>query len=339
MAMLPPKCLHNRPEDKGGKKNFFVVTKRSERPEKKSSQLDMASNQGYVYLPEPPRVWSRVQNRCPDVAIGMAELMQYKGNVLQHKDNSLQLTKSQVYSLISRGLYVSRKKGFATQTDKYTNPNIAYLQRVSTTSYNYPNDIVSAPNNPAGPFEIVSNPDGCKTNVLVDGGSLVCGTLVDPCSGQLIKENNQREPICTPTSASDVPGPVIDICWNSTQPTYFPKERLTMNTSNTGWPKNYKLFRSAMSPSAPTLVYNRDKKVLQWSYVFSLCIPVTNFALFANNGDTFVAFLPVTQTSYPFDPAQNPDNWNNFFVVSYSRTVSSAPSNTITFTTSSASSA
>lgn len=315
---------------------FFSLAKEEKNTKgiKRYNDFHMVSNQGYIYLPEPPRVWPRVQNRCPDVGIGVAEYMQYKGNVLQHKGNSSQLTKSQVYSLISRGLYVSRKKGYATQTDQYTNPNVAYLQRSNTTSYSYPNDIVGAPNNPAGPFEIVSDPNGCQTNVLVDGGTLVCGTVVDPCTGEVLKENAGKEPICTPTSASDVPGAVMDICWNSTQPTYFPKERLIMNTSNTGWPKNYKLFRSALSPTAPTLEYNGEIFQLQWFYVYSRCIPVTNFALYANNGEVLVAFLPATQTTYPYNPDTEKDKgWNNFFVVSYSRTVASLPSNTITFTT------
>jgi hypothetical protein len=99
------------------------------------------------YNPQPPRVWTRVQNPCstnqnntniqndivyipltnqyvtPLEAQYQAQLLS-KGNILQYKNNSANLTKSQKYSRISNGLSITRKKSYATQSVTYTNPNI-----------------------------------------------------------------------------------------------------------------------------------------------------------------------------------------------------------------------
>ena len=280
----------------------------------------------YVYDPDPTRVWSRVENRCPSLyGSTEAERMQYKGNILQHKGNSSQLTKSQVYSLINRGKWVSRRTSWATQTQTYTNPNTAYLERVNFVTYPLDNTIVGAPNNPAGPFAIVRDPNGCDLlNAVTDGGNLVCGTLANPCTNEVLIPNNSREPICVSTTASDVPGPPMELCWNSTYPTYFPKQRYIMNTSNTGWPKNYKGFRSAMFPVPPLLEYNTQQKALQWRYVTSACVPVTNFGVFANG--VLVARLPVTVTSYAYTKGATAVT---FTVVSYSTDIASEPSNAV----------
>ena len=99
------------------------------------------------YNPNPPRVWSRVQNQCTYTIAGTyqtvyvplnnkTELLAvanyqdkilYKGNILQYKKNSSNLTKNQRYSQISKGNWTNRTKTFATQSQTYSNPNTTGL--------------------------------------------------------------------------------------------------------------------------------------------------------------------------------------------------------------------
>ena len=95
-----------------------------------------------MYNPLPQRVWSRVQNPCTSLDLtkfsynsvyipltgkttslasaDIQEKIQYKGNILQYKANSSQITKKQKYSQISNALWCNRTKVFATQTQTYT---------------------------------------------------------------------------------------------------------------------------------------------------------------------------------------------------------------------------
>ena len=50
---------------------------------------------------------------------------------------------------------------------------------------------------------------------------------------------------CNPTSASDVPGPITELCYNDGQQTYYPKTKLTYGTSGNKWPVNSKIVKSA----------------------------------------------------------------------------------------------
>ena len=98
---------------------------------------------GPYYLPIPPREWSRVQNQCtyftgePPKTINVPllgstvpfPLLYYqvalinKGNVLQYKKNSSNLTNAQRYSQIAKGMWTNRNTTWATQSDKYSNPS------------------------------------------------------------------------------------------------------------------------------------------------------------------------------------------------------------------------
>jgi hypothetical protein len=141
------------------------------------------------YNPNPPRVWSRVQNKCTytdsdslydeayipvtgqTVSQGQADYemqMFYKGNILQHKGNSARLTKSQRYSQLARMAGPNRTKVFATQSQTYTNPNTTGLLRVDYSEYPFPNDIVGAPNNISGPFAYgIPNPNAIPAYELI----------------------------------------------------------------------------------------------------------------------------------------------------------------------------
>ncbi len=219
------------------------------------------------YNPNPPRVWSRVQNPCTFIPPNLpfqynvyvpltnetmtqaqanyGEKQLYKGNILQYKANSAQLTKSQKYAQLAKCLGPSRTKIFATQSETYTNPNTTGLLRSGFQIYNYPNEIVGAPNNISGPFQYnVTNPNDCSSNTVLDGGILVCGTYANQCSNEIYSTSNRSSIICNPASASNVPGPSM-LCWNTKVQPWLTKPRYTMNNSTNKWPVNYKGFVSA----------------------------------------------------------------------------------------------
>ena len=164
------------------------------------------------YYPEPTRVWSRVQNQCTfindssydsvyvpltnqNISKAQADLQQqmnYKGNILQHKKNSARLTKAQKYAQLAKMNGPNRTKVFATQSTTYTNPNTKGLFREGFTTYTFPNEIPGAPNNISGPYAYgTQNPYNCPGTSIRDGGILVCGTLANPCTNELYKENDQ----------------------------------------------------------------------------------------------------------------------------------------------------
>lgn len=84
------------------------------------------------YLPQPPRAWSRVQNIIDNdnnIESRVKQAMLNKGNVLQYKANSMNLTKMQRYSKIAKGQWVNRNTTWATQSETYSNPNTTHLKR------------------------------------------------------------------------------------------------------------------------------------------------------------------------------------------------------------------
>jgi hypothetical protein len=218
------------------------------------------------YYPEPTRVWSRVQNQCTfindssydsvyvpltnqNISKAQADLQQqmnYKGNILQHKKNSARLTKSQKYAQLAKMNGPNRTKVFATQSTTYTNPNTKGLFREGFTTYNFPNEIPGAPNNISGPYAYgTQNPYNCPGTSIRDGGILVCGTLANPCTNELYKENQSTSIICNESSSSDVPGRSI-LCWNKKINTLFPRQRYVMTNSGNKWPQGYKNLVSAV---------------------------------------------------------------------------------------------
>jgi hypothetical protein len=251
------------------------------------------------YLPIPPRAWSRVETRCtfdtsvndnsssydPFVFRRLAQLN--KGNVLQYKINSSQLTKKQRYSQIAKGMWTNRTKTWATQSITYSNPNTTSLKRFGFIEYPR-NDITpGSPANPAGPYVpvgVLSDPFNCPNFTFKDGGSLICSAYENPCTGEVVERTFQQN--YYPTSDSDVPGPIQYLYWDPRLQTWFPRQRLTMNNSTNKWPINYKLFKSAIQPNAPTLeiVSSTSNSVeLSWTISNNTCYPVSSFAIFVNN--------------------------------------------------------
>ena len=300
------------------------------------------------YLPQPPRTWSRVQSRCTflnpnddyaQVISGVTnrgktlaqadyqEKLLYKGNILQYKGNSSRLTKKQKYTQLAKGFGPGRTKVFATQTETYTNPNTTGFLRVGSTTIPYPNFLVGQPNNPSGPYlPNAPNPDNCNTNgSLEDGGTLVCGFHVKPCTNEVISVGKERgDIICNPSTASDVPGIPIALCWDPAFQTWFPKPRYFMNNSTDKWPVNYKGFVSAIKPAPP--VIKLTDLTLTWTYVNSCVVPINSFRIYVN-GQFFTSF-PYTTTSYTFSSLQTTDT---IYMTSVSGNIESDPSNIVNF--------
>ena len=187
---------------------------------------------GNPYNPTPTRIGSRVGNICSNA---ITDQEKYKGNILQYKKNSSNLTKQQRYALIAQGKWTSRTKTSATQSATYTNPNTSNLKRVNVTSNIYLNGTPTT--NPATP-PCDSLPD--NEIIIPNGGSLVYNTQVNPCNPtQIISQTTTN--YCVPTSASDVPGPIITLCYNNNrETTYYPRRRYQMSTSLNKFPYGYK---------------------------------------------------------------------------------------------------
>jgi hypothetical protein len=313
---------------------------------------------GIVYNPIPPRVWPRVQNSCstnqnntniandivyipltkqyvtPAQAQMQAQMLQ-KGNILQYKKNSANLTKSQKYSRISQGFASTRRKCYATQSVTYTNPNTSSLLRVNYTNIPYPNDIVGQPNNPSGPYQPnVPNPFDCSSNLLQDGGNLVCNAIVNPCTGQII-EQFQSYQKCYLSTCSDVPGTPVELCWYPGTQTWYPRNRYTMNNSLDKWPEGYKAFVSAVTPVPPNLTVSTNatntEAILLWTTVITNALPISNYRVYQNGAiiET-VSYEVTTLTLTNLTPYET----YTFYVVAISGTLTSKvlvsePSNTV----------
>jgi hypothetical protein len=294
------------------------------------------------YNPKPTRVWSRVQHPCtftvdssynsifdtltgktttPIVAQYYNKLL-YKGNILQYKKNSSTLTKSQKYSQICKGMWTNRTKSYATQNQTYTNPNTSNLQQVNFI--NVPSN-GATPNIP-GPYNFnIPTPYGCPSDTAIkEGGSLLCNTVVNPCTNEVINVTKVLE--CYPTYYSDVPGPVIDLCWNSKLDTWYPRQNLTMNNSTDKWPEGYKGFVSGVSPGAPYLMIDVSGNIatLTWKIIFNDCIPISSFNIYENG--QIIANVPYPTKSY--NVLLNCIT-NDFYVTTVSTTIESGPSNTV----------
>jgi len=289
------------------------------------------------YNPNPPRVWSRVQNQCSLIAyknddsasnsnFAKAEYekqMLLKGNILQYKKNSSNLTKKQRYTQISKGMWTNRTKTWATQSDTYTNPNMTSLLRVNYTILDPSNNTFS---NPPNPF-------GCPTTVIQDGGNLVCNVVVDPCTQEVIKRTKSQQ-LCNPTTDSDVPGKIQPLCWNDGTQTWYPRQRYIMPTSGTKWPQGYKGFTSALTFVGPILslgfIECGDLDIpLSWTFLNSTCAPITSFNIYQN--ELLILSVPVTQTSITI--TGNLPGTYTYYVTSVSNTFESEKSNIVIINT------
>jgi hypothetical protein len=250
---------------------------------------------GPYYLPIPPREWYRVQNECslntadppttvnvPLIGITVPYQLGFyytsqinKGNILQYKKNSSNLTKQQRYSQIAKGMWTNRNTTWATQSDRYTNPNTQSLKRVNainitlnetetlapitcpkieTPVYNSlpvtpalpsnMNPVIPppppTPGEPTNFIPVVPNPTPVPPVVIPDLGNLLCNTMENLCTGETFTQPANQN--YHPTSDSDVPGPIEYLYWNEGIQTWYPRQRYTMNNSTDKWPYNAKFI-------------------------------------------------------------------------------------------------
>ena len=105
-----------------------------------------------LFVPDPPRVWTRYENRCIRCNVGeirntgytpllctnnpsIADLnMRRKAEILQHKNNNANLSKKQKWAQMVKGNGPGKKYVWATQTVNYTNPNTKNLSLISPTA-------------------------------------------------------------------------------------------------------------------------------------------------------------------------------------------------------------
>jgi hypothetical protein len=278
----------------------------------------------YNYNPQPPRVWNRVQHECSTIngsnnndnsnntiVSEIDKQMLLKGNILQYKKNSANLTKNQRYSKIAKGQWTNRTKTWATQSQTYSNPNTSNLLRVNYSKLPVPFNAIL--------------PLDCSANFIKDGGNLICNKVADPCTDVVIKTTQNI--ICYPTTYSDVPGQPKELCWNNGTQTWYPRQNLTMNNSTDKWPVGYKGFVSAVSPGAPYLMVDTSGNIanLSWEIIFNTCLPVNSFNIYENG--QFIANVPYTTTSYNNILLNN--CVTNFYVTAVSGINESGPSNTV----------
>ena len=227
------------------------------------------------YSPNPTRAWSRVQNACTfntstDIVDTSSSLMLQKGNVLQYKKNSSNITRAQKYAHMAKGTWTNRTNNWAVQSGRgYTNPNTNEMMRAgnvhniaissqtgnnlgpttlpitcpannipiyNTLPPSYKGEVVPPiipppyPQNPSDYMPIVPSETPAPPIVIQNGGVLICGTRENVCTGKIIN-NTRTGNNCQLTTASDVPGPIQELCWIEGTPTWYPKTRYVMSNS------------------------------------------------------------------------------------------------------------
>ena len=341
------------------------------------------------YLPQPPRAWSRVQNSCsvvtdtdnnglvidpytkqlvPRIVLAERIAMLNKGNVLQYKANSSNLTKSQKYSKIAKGQWINRNTTWATQSTRgYTNPNNTSLKR-SGNVVNIAIDPITgaiigpttAPITCPQPFNIINEglpfninvsdvkepnipplieptpgsetfpfiiPDAVVEPIVIqDEGILICSVKENVCTGETKSSLSQQ--LCHPTTASDVPGPIQDLCWNDGTQTWYPRQRYIMTNSDNKWPVNALLFSSVrpLPPIITSITSNFNVVTLIWTQSQD-CLSVAFFNIFQDGN--FVQSVP--GIIFTADLIVNNCNTYNYFVIAVTNgsNVTSEPSNIV----------
>jgi len=328
------------------------------RVQNKCSLFDETNFNGNNLVSTP---YSRKQ--VPASTLYLEYAMLNKGNVLQYKKNSSSLTKQQRYAQIAKGLWTNRNTTWATQSTRgYTNPNNQSLQRVNNINITLAGLPTTAPVTCPKPIVPVNQPlpppsSGGSSNpetippppppptassytelpptiieppvepiVIQDLGNLVCGTQENVCTGEIIKQ--PTDIICHPTSDSDVPGSLMELCWNDGNPTWYPRQRYVMSNSANKWPTNAVLLSAVnMPPPVITSVTNVDNTVsLIWTQN-EKCIPVNNFTIYEDgipvkivSGNTFTTSIFISSGNGEYV----------FYIVASNSTIVSDPSNIVT---------
>jgi hypothetical protein len=279
------------------------------------------------YLPQPPRAWSRVQNSCslitdtdnnglvrdpytgqlvPAVVLAERIAMLNKGNVLQYKANSSNLTKSQKYSKIAKGQWVNRNTTWAIQSTRgYTNPNTTSLKRDGNINIAI-DPITGAIIGPTEAPPTCPQPINPVYPALPSNGG-GGSSIIDP----------EIPPPVPPTPGSDIfpviipdtpPEPIViqdggiqDLCWNDGTQTWYPRQRYVMTNSTNKWPVNAELAGAIIidTPVITSISSNTNIVTLTWTFNSS-CLPASNFNIYQDgilvkvvDGNTFTTTITV----------------------------------------------
>jgi hypothetical protein len=331
------------------------------------------------YLPQPPRAWSRVQNSCSlitdtnntvfNTLLGEKTAMLNKGNVLQYKALSSNLTKAQRYSKIAKGQWINRNTTWATQSTRgYTNPNSTSLKRggnVENIAIDPITGAIIGPTTapPTCPKTVVPINEGLPSNggpsieepiipppveptpasdtfppiipetpvdpiVIQDGGNLICSVRENICTGETYRSISQQ--LCNPTTDSDVPGTIQDLCWNDGTPTWYPRQRLTMSNSANKWPVNATLVGAIqiIPPVITSITSITNIVTIAWTQD-QACLPITYYNIYQN--DILIQTVPGTIFSSTIIVSSN--NVNQYYIIAENTTakIVSNKSNIVTF--------
>jgi len=191
-----------------------------------------------IYIPKLDKYVSPIEAR-------VLSRMFVKGNVLQYPANRAFLTKQMKYAKIVRGLWNQRKKSWASQSSRITMPNVNQLYRPNSEiiSNNANGEIVfgdckaKAKDPVSFPIggEPVENginfpdipdpvPQDSSTDAfpifppkvkvelsIITGGNLIACSKENLCSGAVTTQLKNIG--CYPTTDSDVPGPIMKLCY------------------------------------------------------------------------------------------------------------------------------
>jgi hypothetical protein len=327
------------------------------------------------YLPIPPRAWSRVQNSCSiitdtennSLVLGENNAMLNKGNILQYKANSSNLTQQQKYSKMAQGKWTNRNTTWATQNTRgYTNPNTTSLKRsgnvnniaidpitgtiIGTTTQpvtclkpiTQVNEGLPA-NESSGSGEPLIPPPVEPTPASDTFPATIAETPVEPIviqdEGILIcsvQENictgetksTLSQQLCNPTSDSDVPGTIQLLCWNDGTPTWYPRSRYVMSNSANKWPVNA-VLSSSVRPYPPKITSVKYiSNIITLNWVqIKNCAPISEYEIFQNG----ILVQIVSGTTFTTDIIVNSCGIYEYFIISVTNgsKINSEPSNSV----------
>jgi hypothetical protein len=216
------------------------------------------------YNPNPTRIGYR-SNNCEFIYDNIQESIvnpeerdilqqQHKGNILQYKHNSTNYSKNIMYSKIIQGKWSNRKKCYASQSVKYTNPNIHFFARSGNTNILLNGTATNEPLTCPPYSNLVYYNSNQRSNpsngVIPNGGVFVCNKQENICTGYSKTINNP--PNCFSTYCSDIPGKERFICYKKTINPYYPKPKRVMTSSGNKFPTNYKPLPCSSANSIPS---------------------------------------------------------------------------------------
>lgn len=271
----------------------------------------------YKTLPIPSRTWSRVQGPC-SLIIDNPNPSAFVTSPLTGKLVPLSEIGGEI-AMLNKGNVLQYKKNSSclTKNQKYSliaqgrwNYNKTWATQ-STRGYTNPNTLVCAVTNEAGDVEII-----IKT----------------------------ADNLCHPSTASDVPGPIVSLCWNDRIVPWYPKPQYTMTSSGDKFPTNALLLSAAVvNPPVLSIIASEPTSIsLSWT-ISEFGLPVTSFRIYQNSQiiDTILGIIEPNTNRIQITHTKTitgliPMTTYEFYVIATSNTqpvrTDSVPSNVVTKT-------